>query len=100
MSIASSTTGVSRSTWARPATSGTTPPKRACRSTWLDTTELLTIRPSSTTAAAVSSHEVSMARIRIGRLTTLGPAGAHRGPVASSTVVPLMADSMAASRDS
>ncbi len=60
---ASSTTGVSRSRWARPATSGTTPPKRAWVSTWLDTTELCTTRPSSTTAAAVSSHEVSMARI-------------------------------------
>ena len=27
------------STWARLATSGTTPPKRACRSIWLDTTD-------------------------------------------------------------
>src|ERR1700722_15442766 len=58
---ACSTTGVSRATWARPAISGTTPPNRACRSTWLDTTEESTVRPSSTPAAAASSHDVSMA---------------------------------------
>ncbi len=38
-SSASATTGLSRSTWARLAISGTTPPKRACRSIWLDTTD-------------------------------------------------------------
>src|SRR5262245_16199665 len=52
------------STWARLAISGTTPPKRAWRSAWLDTTDERTRRPSSTTAAAVSSHDVSIARIR------------------------------------
>src|SRR5215213_951922 len=57
---ASATTGVSSSTWARLATSGTTPPKRACRSTWLDTTEERTSVPSRTTAAAVSSQLVSI----------------------------------------
>ena len=36
---ASAITGVMSSTCARLATSGTTPPKRACRSTWLDTTD-------------------------------------------------------------
>ena len=57
---ARATTGVSDSTWARLAISGTTPPKRACSSTWLDTTDDSTWRASTTTAAAVSSHEVSM----------------------------------------
>ena len=36
-------TGVSSSTWARLAISGTTPPKRAWRSTWLDTTDDRTV---------------------------------------------------------
>jgi hypothetical protein len=56
---ASATTGVSSSTWARPASSGTTPPNAACRSTWLATTDDSTLPPAST-AAAVSSHDVSM----------------------------------------
>ena len=56
-------TGPIRSTCARLAISGTTPPKRACRSTWLDTIDERTRRPSSTTAAAVSSHDVSSARM-------------------------------------
>ena len=38
------TTGMSSSTWARLAISGTTPPKWACRSTWLDTTDDSTSR--------------------------------------------------------
>src|SRR5262245_9170513 len=47
----------------REATSGTMPPKRACRSA-CDATTLARTRPSRlTTAAAVSSHEVSSARI-------------------------------------
>ena len=64
---ASATTGSTSSTWARPATSGTTPPKAAWRSIWLDTTDEMTRSSSSTTAAAVSSQLVSSARIR-GRL--------------------------------
>ena len=40
---ASAITGVTSSTCARLAISGTTPPKRACRSTWLDTTDERTI---------------------------------------------------------
>src|SRR4051794_11559427 len=60
---ASATTGVSSSRWARLAISGTTPPKRACRSTWLDTTDDRTVRPPHTRAAAVSSHDVSMPRM-------------------------------------
>ena len=61
---ASATTGVSSSTWARLAISGTTPPKRAWRSIWLATTDDRTRVARSTTAAAVSSHEVSMPRMR------------------------------------
>src|SRR5919202_3559280 len=56
------TAGVSSSTWARLAISGTTPPYRAWRSTWLDTTDDSTVVPSATTAAAVSSHDVSIPR--------------------------------------
>src|SRR5207244_8354897 len=62
----SATTGVSSCTWARLATSGTTPPKRACRSIWLDTTEDSTSEPLATTAAAVSSHDVSIPRMTNG----------------------------------
>jgi len=32
---------------------------------WLDTTDDHTVRPSSTTAAAVSSHDVSMPRMSV-----------------------------------
>src|SRR5438270_11112527 len=59
---ASSTTGSSRCKWARAATSGTTPPKRACKSvceaTMLDRTTGSAVK----TAAAVSSQDVSRAR--------------------------------------
>src|SRR5438552_4225457 len=68
---ASATTGVSSSTWARLAISGTTPPKRAWRSTWLDTTEDSTAAPLATTAAAVSSHEVSIPRMQLRPLSSL-----------------------------
>src|SRR6266536_2439050 len=61
---ASSTTPLMSSTWARLASSGTTPPYGACSSTWLDTIDERTRRPSSTTAAAVSSQDVSMPRMR------------------------------------
>src|SRR5262249_8931209 len=44
----------------REATSGTTPPYAACTSTCEATTSERTLRPSSTTAAAVSSQEVSI----------------------------------------
>src|SRR5687767_11582896 len=55
--------------WWREASSGTTPPQGACSAIWLETT-LERIRvPSSTTAAAVSSQEVSMAS----RRTVSGP---------------------------
>ena len=60
-SNAFATTAEIVSVWARLASSGTTPPKTACRSIWLATTEERTASVSSTTAAAVSSHDVSMA---------------------------------------
>ena len=58
--MASAITGFSISTWARDAISGTTPPKRAWRSIWLEITDESCVRPSRTTAAAVSSQELSM----------------------------------------
>src|SRR5665213_796958 len=62
---ASASTGVSSSTWARPASSGTTPPYLAWRSIWLLTTEETMTEPPSTTDAAVSSHDVSIPRTRV-----------------------------------
>src|SRR5207244_11788572 len=62
---ASSMTGSSRWRWARAATSGTTPPKRACRSVCEAMTFDRTRGSSVNTAAAVSSQEVSMARKNI-----------------------------------
>jgi len=59
---ASSTTGATSSRCRRDATSGTTPPKRAWSSAW-DETTFARMRPSSvTTAAAVSSQDVSTPR--------------------------------------
>src|SRR5438093_1108326 len=52
-----------RSRWSRAASSGTTPPKSLCRSTWEWMTLARTLRPSSTTATEVSSQEVSMPRV-------------------------------------
>src|SRR5690606_7693780 len=49
----------------REATSGKTPPYWACKSVWLAMMLLRIVRPFSTTAAAVSSQEVSIARIRV-----------------------------------
>src|SRR5512135_2488899 len=50
----------------REATSGNTPPNWACRSICDATTLDKMTRSSSTTAAAVSSQEVSMPRMRMG----------------------------------
>ena len=50
---------------AREAISGTTPPYSLCISTCEATTLESSVRPSSTTAAAVSSQELSKPRIRI-----------------------------------
>src|SRR5215217_7203844 len=47
-------------TWRRAASSGTTPPWHLWRSYCDDTTEDRTRRPPETTAADVSSHDVSM----------------------------------------
>jgi len=59
---ASSTTTFTSSTWCREAHSGTTPPKRPC-TPWEDTTLASSSPARVTTAAHVSSHDVSMARI-------------------------------------
>src|SRR5688572_422864 len=56
-------TGETSSRWRRDATSGTTPPKRACNAAW-DETTFARISPSSvTSAAAVSSQDVSIPKI-------------------------------------
>ncbi len=62
---ARSTTGTIASAWARHASSGTMPPYCSCSSAWLATTSESTSRSPRSTAAAVSSQEVSMARIRV-----------------------------------
>src|SRR5688500_10197855 len=49
-------------TWRRAASSGTTPPWHSWTSNWEDTIEERTLRPPDTTAADVSSHDVSMPR--------------------------------------
>ena len=78
--------GVIVSTWARLASSGTTPPNAACRSIWLATTDERTARSSSTTAAAVSSHDVSMASRQPGvtapRASVARDLGPRDGPFA------------------
>ena len=58
---ASSITGMIRSTWARDATSGTTPRHLAWSNSWLATTLDSTVRSRAIIAAAVSSHVVSIA---------------------------------------
>src|SRR5687767_3555178 len=55
-------TGRIRSTCAREAISGTTPPNGPCSSSWVATTLPSTCRESVTTAAAVSSQVVSKRR--------------------------------------
>src|SRR5581483_6113499 len=65
-SSASRTTGTMAFRCSREANSGTTPPYGECVASWDATTELRIRWPSasSTTAAAVSSHDDSMERIR------------------------------------
>src|SRR3954453_18326430 len=77
----------SASTWARAAISGTTPPNAAC-SLICDSTILDRILPNpspvrSTTAAAVSSHVVSIPSTSMGLITMLPRQS--RGPVAQSS---------------
>src|SRR3990172_2827656 len=62
-SSACSRSGFRASTWARLASSGTTPPKRSCTSTWL-ASRFARTTPSWTIATPVSSQEVSMPRTR------------------------------------
>src|SRR4051812_22837909 len=71
-SIASRITGTRAWTWARDASSGTTPPYGRCRAIWLATALPSTQRPSRTTAAAVSSHELSIANTRVIELLPQG----------------------------
>ena len=61
--IASATTSLTSSVWRREATSGTTPPNCACSSFCDETMDESTSRPR-TTAALVSSQDVSTARMR------------------------------------
>ena len=61
--IAPSTTQQMFSQCRLEAISGTTPPYLRCSSTWVEMTEERIFRPFSTTAAAVSSQELSMPRI-------------------------------------
>src|SRR5579863_2745843 len=68
-SIASRTTGTIERRCSRDASSGTTPPYFPCTENWLATTDDRTRVSSSITDAAVSSHELSMARI----VVTAGP---------------------------
>ena len=97
--IACAITGVSISTCARPAISGTTPPKRAWRSTWLDTTDESTFVPPMTTAAAVSSQLVSMPRMHVLGVDRDRPHGRpHSHTSSSTTVVPGISASIARSR--
>ncbi len=63
---ASATTVSMTLMWWREATSGKTPPYFACSAAWEATTLENAARPFSTTAAAVSSQEVSMPRMRAG----------------------------------
>ena len=65
--IASATTSLTSSVWRRDATSGTTPPNSACSSFCDETMDDSTSRPR-TTAALVSSQDVSTARM--GRRTS------------------------------
>src|SRR5919197_498000 len=69
-SSARSSSGLRTSTCARDASSGTTPPNRSWTSTWLATRFDRSFRPSSTTATAVSSQEVSIPRTRVAGLTS------------------------------
>src|SRR5207249_97184 len=62
-----STTGTITSRWRREASSGTTPPYGAWMASWEATTLERTRRPPASTAAAVSSHELSIPSTTIRR---------------------------------
>ena len=61
---AASTTGRAMTVWLREATSETTPPKGRWRSIWVEISEERRVPGVRMTAAAVSSQEVSRARIK------------------------------------
>ena len=92
--MALSTMPSSRSTWARAAISGTTPPKRACSSV-CERTILDRIRPDpslwrSTTAAAVSSQVVSIPSTSIDvSLPNLSPCAIGQSGVSRISAVAL-----------
>jgi hypothetical protein len=73
---AARTTGTIARRCSRLANSGTTPPNRACVAICEATTEDSVRAPRSTTAAAVSSHELSIPRIRPLGLTARFQSGA------------------------
>ncbi len=62
---ACSTTGRTWRICSREASSGTTPPYRLCTGTWEEMTLARSPAEASYTAAAVSSHELSIPRTRI-----------------------------------
>ena len=82
--IASATTSLTSSVWRREATSGTTPPNCACSSFCDETIDDSTSRPR-TTAALVSSQDVSTARMR--------PASASGAPLDRPTAPAVHAES-------
>ena len=72
------TTATTASVCLRDAISGTTPPKRAWKSTWLATTLESSSRPPRMTAAAVSSQVVSIAEDEVVARAARGRARAER----------------------
>src|SRR5829696_2749360 len=107
VSAARSMVGTIASRWARLATSGTTPPKRACSSTLLATESASRVWPR-TMPTPVSSHEVSMPRtrgssvMRGGRFRPSGtrqPAAHHQRLGAVAVVVGAYVDDAELARD-
>src|SRR5687767_14183728 len=78
VSHARSIVGTIASRWARLATSGTTPPNRACSSTLLATASASRVWPR-TMPTPVSSHDVSMPRTSGSLMEALCPAGWQPG---------------------
>src|SRR5439155_21925796 len=94
-----STTGTMTSRWRREASSGTTPPYGA----WMASCEATTLerrrRPSASTAAAVSSHELSIPSTTIRRPSlSLAVSTDSKGDAAESLAPGLASPSMRASQ--
>src|SRR5437773_674450 len=70
-------TGTIISRWRREASSGTTPPYLAWTSSWEATTFESTLRPPSSTAAAVSSHDVSIPSTIMVSSRSIQPSSRH-----------------------